>query len=392
MTRSAHDHTGRGLAVVAALAGLAALGACKNEAAANAAEGPAPVTVGAENIVLLVQDTIETGPAVSGTLTPEREAQVRAEAPGSVLRVSAEAGQRVPAGALLAQIEEKAGGDAVLSARTATATAESSYDLAVRESERATTLLAAGAIAERDAEAARRALDGARSQLAAARAQLSAAQQQLAGTRATAPFAGVVSARLVSAGDVVTPGSALFTVVDPGSMRYQASVPAEQLGLVRVGAPVRFTVNGYPGRSFEGRVTRVNPVADPSTRQVSLLVSVPNAGGQLVGGLFAEGRVAAERRLALVAPASALDERGVGPAVYRVKGGLVERVPVEVGLRDTQHDRVALSGAIAVGDTLLTGAAQGITVGTPVRIGQPSDTTRRARPVAPPDARPVARN
>ena len=389
--RSAPYHPGRTLAAVAALAATATLGACgKQEAAAEAAaERPAPVTVGVENVAILAEDTIETGPAVSGTLTPEREAQVRAEAGGSVLRVGAEAGQRVSAGALLAQIEEKAGGDAVFSARTALAAAQSSFDLAQRESERATTLLAAGAIAERDAEAARRSLDGARAQLEAARAQLASAQQQLAGTRATAPFSGVVSARLVNAGDVVAPGSALFTVVDPGSMRYEASVPAEQLAGVRVGAPVRFSINGYPGRTFEGRVTRVNPVADPTTRQVRLLVSVANESGALVGGLFAEGRVASERRTGLVAPASAVDERGVGPAVFRLKGGVVERVPVEVTLRDAQTDRVALAGPLAAGDTLLTGAAQGITAGTPVRIGQPSDTTRGAQPVAP---RPVARN
>ena len=391
MMRSASYHPGRALAAVAALAAAATLGACgKQEAAASAAaERPAPVTVGVENVAILAEDTIETGPAVSGTLTPEREAQVRAEAGGSVLRVGAEAGQRVSAGALLAQIEEKAGGDAVLSARTAVASAQSSFDLAQRESERAATLLAAGAIAERDAESARRSLDGARAQLEAARAQLSAAQQQLSGTRATAPFTGVVSARLVSAGDVVAPGSALFTVVDPGSMRYEASVPAEQLAGVRVGAPVRFTVNGYPGRTFEGRVTRVNPVADPTTRQVRLLISVANESGALVGGLFAEGRVASERRTGLVAPSGAVDERGVGPAVFRLKGGVVERVPVEVTLRDAQSDRVALAGPLAAGDTLLTGAAQGITAGTPVRIGQPSDTTRGAQPVAP---RPVARN
>jgi hypothetical protein len=92
--------------------------------------------------------------------------------------------------------------------------------------------------------------------------------------------------------------------------------------------------------------------------------------------------VAAERRAALVAPASAVDERGVAPSVYRVKRGVVERVPVEIGLRDAQNDRVAIAGELAAGDTLLTGAAQGITVGTPIRIGQPADSTRGARPVA----------
>ena len=371
-----------GRAAALALAALA-LAACNRGNAANADSTAAPqaVIVGAENVAVVRADTIATGPAVSGTLAAERQAEVRAEAAGTVLRVNAEAGQRVPAGALLAQIEQQATGDVVASARAGVAAAQSSYELGERELERSETLFRAGAIAERDVETARRALDAARSQLANARAQLASAQQQLSGTRATAPFAGVISERSVNVGDVVAPGAPLFTLVDPSSMRYEASVPAAQLGEVRVGAPVRFTVSGYPGRTFEGRVTRVNPVADPTTRQVRLLVSVPNAAGQLVGGLFAEGRVATERRPALVAPASALDERGVTPVVHRLKGGVVERVPVQVVLRDAQTELVGLEGGIAAGDTVLTGAAQGITAGTPVRVGNAADAAAPVRPV-----------
>ena len=378
--RTARDR--RRVAALAAAAALA-LAACNrgDAASADSAAAPQAVTVGAENVALVASDTLATGPAVSGTLAAEQQAQVRAEASGTVLRVNAEAGQRVPRGALLAQIEQQATGDVVASARAGVAAAQSTFELAEREVQRSETLFAAGAVAERDVETARRALDAARSQVANARAQLASAQQQFSGTRVTAPFAGIVSERAVNAGDVVTPGAPMFTIVDPGTMRYEASVPAAEIGQVRVGAPVRFTVSGYPDRTFEGRVTRVNPVADPTTRQVRILVSVPNEGGTLVGGLFAEGRVASERRPALVAPLSALDERGVTPVVYRLKGGAVERVSVEVLLRDAQTERVGLQGALAAGDTLLTGAAQGITPGTPVRVGAAADTARAARPV-----------
>jgi RND family efflux transporter MFP subunit len=369
--------------VVALAAAALALAAC-NQGDAASADSTATlqaVTIGAENVAVVRADTIATGPAVSGTLAAEQQAEVRAEAGGTVLRVNAEAGQRVPQGALLAQIEQQATGDVVASAQAGVSAAQSAYELAERELQRSETLFRAGAIAERDVETARRAVDAARSQLANARAQLASARQQQSGTRATAPFAGVVSERAVNEGDVVTPGTAMFTIVDPSSMRYEASVPAAQLGQVRVGAPVRFTVNGYPGRTFEGRVTRVNPVADATTRQVRLLVSVPNEAGALVGGLFAEGRVASERRPALVAPASALDERGVTPVVHRLKNGVVERVPVQVALRDAQTELVGLDGPLSAGDTLLTGAAQGITPGTPVRVGGAADTTGGARPV-----------
>jgi RND family efflux transporter MFP subunit len=318
---------------------------------------------------------------MSGSLEPDREATIRAEVSGAVLQTLVDQGTRVVAGTVLARLDDTGIRDSYLSARSGMTSAQSGADIAKREAERAEKLLAAGAIAERDAETAQRAAEAAESQLANARAQLANAQQQLNSTRVTAPFAGVVSNRAVSAGDVVTPGTELFTVVDPSSMRYEASVPAEALSAVRVGAPVHFTVNGYPGRDFEGHVTRVNPTADPTTRQVRLIVSVPNTGGRLVGGLYAEGRVASERRAALVAPSSAVDERGVTPAVYRLKGGVVERVPVEVTLRDAQSERVALNGNLTAGDTLLTGAAQGITPGTPVRIGTPVDTGSTARPV-----------
>jgi RND family efflux transporter MFP subunit len=156
-------------------------------------------------------------------------------------------------------------------------------------------------------------------------------------------------------------------------MRVEGSVPAEQLGQVRLGAPVNFTVNGYPGRTFSGKVTRVNPTADPATRQVRVVISIPNAEGRLVGGLFANGRLASESKSGLVVPVNAVDARTNVPAVFRVKAGKVERVPVQLGLRDDASERIEITGGVQAGDTLLLGAAQGITPGTIVKVSTPSD-------------------
>src|SRR5262249_39148606 len=157
------------------------------------------------------------------------------------------------------------------------------------------------------------------------------AEKQLSNTNVQAPITGVVATRPVSAGDIVQTGAQLFTVVDPKSMRLEASVPASELGSLRVGSTVRFTVNGYPGRTFTGPVTRIAPAADPQTRQVPVVVSIPNDEGTLVAGLFAEGRVDSQVRQGILVPASALDERGVTPTVLRVRGGKVERVTVQTG-------------------------------------------------------------
>jgi RND family efflux transporter MFP subunit len=363
-----------------ALVALPTLGACKRGGAgadsANAATATPAMTIGPTDIALVALDSIQSGPAISGSLQPERQATIRAEAAGTVTRMFVEAGQRVSAGTLLARIETTGIADQAIAARANVASARLAYETAQRNAERAERLLAAGAVAERDAEAARSQASAARAQLSAAEAQAASAQRQLANTNVTAPFSGVVGSRTVSTGDVVSVGNALFTVVDPSSMQLEASVPADQLAQVRVGAPVRFTVSGYPGRAFTGRVTRVAPVADPATKQVRIIASVPNAGNALVGGLFAEGRVASDARAALVAPNAAIDQRSTTPAVVRVKGGKVERVNVELGLRDDARERVEIRAGVQAGDTLLLGAAQGISAGTPIRVAAPTDQPR----------------
>jgi RND family efflux transporter MFP subunit len=302
---------------------------------------------------------------------PEREATVRAQVAGSVIQTYADQGQRVGAGQLLAQIDASGLQDAFLSARSGVTSAANSADVASRELARSQKLFAAGAIAERDLEQSRRASIAANAGLADAKARLANAQRQLNNTRVVSLISGVVSERQISAGDVVQPGAATFTVVDPSSMRLEASIPADQLSSIHVGLPVMFTVSGYEGRNFTGRVTRVNPTADPSTRQVRIIASIPNSNGQLGGGLCANGRLASQTINGLTAPVSAIDLRSNQPAVMRVRQGKVERVPVQLGIRDEGAERVEIKSGVQAGDTLLLGAAQGISAGTVVKVSAP---------------------
>lgn len=351
--------------------------ACKKDNAKAAAAAPTGMVVGPENITVVKAEEIRSGPAISGTLQPEEQATVRAEVSGAVLQTYAEQGQRVTSGQLLGRIDDSAIRDQVLSARSAVTTAKNNADVAARQQARSEALVKAGAIAERDVELTRNQLSAAEAQLANARAMLANAQKQLDKTSIHSPFSGIVSARQVSAGDVVSPGGALFTVVNPATMRLEASVPADQLSEVHVGAPVDFTVNGYPGRHFTGRVTRINPVADPSTRQVRIIVSLPNQNGVLVGGLFADGHVSSEVRTAPVVPLSAVDERGLRPFVMLIKGGQVKKADVDLGIRDASNETVEIRSGLAPGDSVLLGAARGISPGTPVRVGAiGADTTK----------------
>ncbi len=354
-----------------AILSLAACGDSTNKAQAEAA--PAAVTIGPEAIAIAERQRIATGPAVSGTLEAERQANVRAELGGTVLSIHVDEGSRVGAGTLLARLDDRTVRDQFLSARSGHTVAKNAAELAARELARFERLATEGAIAQRELEQVRQSNQTAQAVLADAQARLTFAQDQLDDARVRSPIAGIVSERSVSAGDVVAPGAELFTVVDPRSMRYEASVPANQLSAIRVGAPVSFSASGYPGRTFEGRITRVNPTADPGTGQVRITVSVRNAGAALVAGLFADGRVAAESHDGLTVPESAVDQRAVKPTVVRLSGGRAERMEVELGIRDEERGRVEITKGLGAGDTLLVGAALGISPGTPVRVSAPTD-------------------
>ncbi len=330
-------------------------------------------SVGKEGIVVTSSGEIRTGPAISGTLMPQQAATLRSEISGPIVQTYVEQGQAVKRGQSLARIDDTALRDALLSAQSAERMAKLVLANATRDAEREQRLEAAGAVAPRDVEAAQSALATAQASMADAQSRLTAAQKQLEKTTFRAPFDGRVSERPVNTGDVVQSGTAIVSVVNPASMRLEGSVPAEQLSTLKIGTPVLFTVNGYGSQTFIGRIDRINPTADPATRQVRVYVTIPNDKSALVGGLFADGRVATESRQGIMVPTSAVDERGISPIVLRIREGTVERVPVQLGVRDNALDQVELRAGVSVGDTLLASAAQGLAPGTKVRITATGD-------------------
>ncbi|HEX7024860.1 MAG TPA: efflux RND transporter periplasmic adaptor subunit, partial [Gemmatimonadales bacterium] len=266
------------------------------------------------------------------------------------------------------RLDDTAIRDLVLSARSAHRTATEAVAVATRNAERSAKLAEAGALADRDLEQARWTATNAQAGLADAVARLSNAEKQQEKTEIKAPFAGLVSERPVKAGDVVQVGTPLATVVDPASLRLEATVPVSALAVLKVGTPVEFQVSGYEDRRYEGKVERINPALDPATRQVRIYVAIPNTAGRLVAGLFAQGRVATERRTVLAVPQSALDLKAPTPSVRRLRAGRVELVAVGTGMQDDVLQMIEITSGLAAGDTVLVGPSAGVAVGTPVRI------------------------
>lgn len=343
-----------------------AVAACQSQADKAPAATPA-VQIGPENVVTVKRDTIVVGPIISGELRPEREATVRAELGGSMTEVAVEEGQAVKRGQLLGRIEVQALEDTRQSAMSAVRSAENQLEVAKREAERTDTLVKAGALATRDLDQARQSVTAADAALADARARLVNAEKQLGKAVLRSPLTGIVSKRPVNRGDVVSVGAELFTIIDPSSMQLEASVPSDNLSDLRVGVPVSFDVRGYDQR-FVGRIQRIAPEADPTTRQVPIYVSIPNEGGRLVAGLFAQGRVVSASATGLVVPTNAVNTTRSSPWVLRVTNGKTEHVDVTLGLRDDRTEQVQVRSGLNEGDVLLRGAAQGITPGTPVDV------------------------
>lgn len=356
-------------ALAAACGGPPGGGGPGTAGASTTATTSAPTLVGAENIVVADTGRVQSGPTLSGTLAAATSADVRAQVAATVLSTAADVGQRVTRGQVLARLDDRTLRDAVLSARSAVRSAQTTADNARRELGRQRRLLGIEAVAQTAVESAAGTAATAEANLADARSRLTSAEQQLAYATVRAPIDGVVSARSVSAGSAVQVGGALFTVVDPTSLRLEASVAAEMLRGLRVGAPVSFRVRGYGDQAFEGRITRVSPAADPATRQVQVFAALPNPNTALVTGLFASGRVATEAASGVVVPAAAVDNRQAKPSVARVRGGRVEHVDVTLGLRDELAMRVLVAAGVARGDTLLTGSAQQLAAGTRVSAG-----------------------
>jgi membrane fusion protein, multidrug efflux system len=367
--------------IVAAV--VLAAAACNSQPAAPPAERAQPaLRLAAEDIVTVTRGRLSVGPRISGTLTPSSRSVVRAEAAGSVVAIGPELGDAVKKGDLLARVEVKALGDAAASAQSGVAAAQAQLELARREVQTIEGLVARGALAGTELDRARSQLTAAEAAATAARAQLASSRSQIGDATARAPFDGLIARRAVNVGDVVSPGAEFYEVIDPSTMRLDASVASDDLSQVAPGKAVDFAVRGYPDQKFAGRISRVAPVADPVTRQIQVLVEIPNPGNKLIAGLYAEGRVAASAREAVTAPLAAIDASGDQPSVLRVKAGVVERVVVAVGLRDERAEIAEITSGLSAGDiVLLARAGKSVIPGAAVELPPgPAPGAAGARP------------
>ena len=213
-----------------------ARGAGKAASAADAkAKAAALLLLAPEDLRTLNPSLQATGPVISGSLQPERRADLRAEVGALVQQVLKENGEPVRAGDLIVRLDDSAIRDSLASAEAAVRASSQAFEQVERQVQRLKTLQAQGMTSMQALEDAEVRRNNAQSDLVAARSRVAAARQQLRRTEVRAPFEGVVSERKVSAGDTAQVGKELVKVIDPRSMRFEGLVSADRMHELQLG-------------------------------------------------------------------------------------------------------------------------------------------------------------
>ena len=342
------------LAVVTLLASLSACDKFPGKGGKkDAVAMPAKLVIAPEDVLTIQANALASGPVVTGSIQPERKADLRAEVSAVVLQVLKENGDLVRRGDVLVRLDPTSIRDNLQSAEANVRNATQALDQAERNLQRLKTLRDSGMTSLQALDDAEVRRNAAQSELAASHARAVLARQQLERTTVRAPFDGVVSDRKVSAGDTASVGKELLKVIDPSSMRFAGRVSADKISVVRVGQAVSFRINGYAGQEFRGKVTRVDPSANDVTRQVEVLVSFDEVRQARVAGLFAEGLIEASSTKAVTLPESVLLRSGDKASVWRVKSNTLSRVDLALGARDPRSGHFEVRSGLTDGDVIL---------------------------------------
>ena len=314
---------------------------------------PAKLIIAPEDTVIMQANALASGPVVTGSVQPERKADLRAEVSAVVLQVLKENGDIVKRGDVLVRLDETSIRDNLNSAEDNSRSASQALDQAERTLQRLKTLRVSGMTSVQALDDAEVRRNGAQSELSASKARAASARQQLQRTQVRAPFDGIVSDRKVSAGDTALAGKEMLKVIDPTSMRFEGRVSADKISQVKIGQLVNFKINGYAGQEFHGKVRRVDPAANDVTRQVEVLVGFADANQPRVSGLYAEGAIETDTISALMLPEAALVKSGDKSYVWRVKGTSLSRTDLLIGKRDQRTGNYEVRSGLAAGDIIM---------------------------------------
>lgn len=317
-----------------------------------------------------------TSPPLPAEVKAWIEAPIYARASGFLKRWLVDLGARVETGQLLAEIETPELDQELERARHQLAEAEAALALSKTTAERYTELLKTASVSEQ--ETAEKQADFAlkTATVKAARANVRRLEELQGFARVTAPFAGVVTARLVDVGDLVAAGGSkeLFRLAQTEKLRVYVRVPQAQAAGIAPGQTAELLIPEMPGRVFTGTVARTAGAISPDSRTLLTELEVDNSRGELLAGSFGEVRfVEAKRSPPLTLPGNVLLFRAEGPQVGVVQpDGTVSLRAIKLG-RDFGA-AVEILGGVSTNDRVILNPPDSLADGAKVRVAAAAST------------------
>jgi RND family efflux transporter MFP subunit len=317
-------------------------GGSKEQAAGEGAAAEGRGQIPTVSVVVPGRSQVARVVTASGALAARRDQPVGVAGEGGLVRaVLVDAGSWVSQGQVLATIDRSVQSQQAAQLAASVQAARADAALAQNEYERSQALVGRGFVSKADLDRKKAARDAAAARVNVAQAQLNATRAQIGRLDIRAPTSGLVLARNIEVGQVVSPGSgALFRLAKGGEMEMKAQLSQQDLAFVKAGMTASVTPIGSD-RSFSGSVWQVAPVIDPTSRQGEVRIAIPYDPAIRPGG-FAEAKISAGGTTAPLLPQSAVLSDEKGNYVYIINGkNEVERREVKIGTVDDQGVTIA---------------------------------------------------
>jgi membrane fusion protein (multidrug efflux system) len=328
--------------------------ACKPKGAAG---GPPPGFATQVVAVKAVREAVSENLRVVGTVLANETVELQAEVEGRVTAIHFEEGQKVEADQLLVELESGQI-EAMLSE------AEANLALAKSKWERAEDLLKNKTMAKQESEEAE-------AQFNMTRARVTQMREQIRYRKLKAPFAGVIGARRISPGQVLSKQTVIATLSDLDPVKVEGNVPERFLATAKEGAKFALTIAAFPGEKFEGELYFVAPQIDPINRTALVKARVANPDFRLKPGMFASADLTLRvKDDAIVIPEASLMPQGEAFAVIVVGDDMTAQMrPVKPGVR--MAGRVEILEGVREGETVVVEGWQKTRPGGKVTLAPP---------------------
>ena len=324
---------------------------CTKKGQGSALQSIPPVQV---IVVEAKRQPVSESLSLVGSLAANEMVEIKAEIEGVIDEINFKEGQRIEKGQALVKLDE--------SKLAATlAEAEANFNLSKANHARAKQLLKDNLISQQEFEQLA-------AQFEANQASLELKKRQLKDARILAPFGGIIGARQVSPGQVISKNTTLTWLVDLDPVKVEVKVPERYLRQVKVGQPLEFTVAAFPAEKFHGEVYFISPQIDESTRTALVKARIANPEAKLRSGMFASLDLTLQLRdSAIVIPEPALMSNGDNFMVFVVDGkGTAQIRPIQVGLRLAGKAEVVKG--LAEGEKVVVEGTQKLRPGAPVQF------------------------